>query len=197
MAAPLVAPPGAIPGTIADMSHSKQVNRTIDLSIHDVYEVVSSEAFLLTDEGMVEQTESQIIEAEREVLPDGRVWARVGVRASQKELQELSKDGEAPIAYQETYVSRPDETGAFEVKAEMDLPMKMGTMDTHFVYAPVTNGAPRSAGEAGFGQTAVEAILTADVSIPMIAGKLEKHLLKAADKTVDSSLARIKRLANT
>ena len=99
MAAPLNALPGTIPGTIADMSHSKQVNRTIDLSIHDVYEVVTSEAFLLTDEGMVEQTESQIIEAEREVLPDGRVWARVGVRASQKELEDLSKDGEAPIAY--------------------------------------------------------------------------------------------------
>ena len=190
MAAPLVAPPGAIPGTIADMSHSKQVNRTIDLSIHDVYEVVSSEAFLLTDEGMVEQTESQIIEAEREVLPDGRVWARVGVRASQKELEELSKDGEAPIAYQETYVSPPDETGAFEVKAEMDLPMKMGTMDTHFIYAPVTGGAGEFAAE-GVAETAVEAILTADVSVPLIAGRLEKHLLKAADKTVDNSLARI------
>lgn len=190
MAAPLVAPPGAIPGTIADMSHSKQVNRTIDLSIHDVYEVVSSEAFLLTDEGMVEQTESQIIEAEREVLPDGRVWARVGVRASQKELEELSKDGEAPIAYQETYVSPPDETGAFEVKAEMDLPMKMGTMDTHFIYAPLTGGSGEFAAE-GAAETAVEAILTADVSVPLIAGRLEKHLLKAADKTVDNSLARI------
>ena len=42
------------------MSHSKQVNRTIDLSIHDVYRVVSGETFLLTDEGMVEPTESQI-----------------------------------------------------------------------------------------------------------------------------------------
>lgn len=195
MAAPLVAPPGAIPGTIADMSHSKQVNRTIDLSIHDVYEVVSSEAFLLTDEGMVEQTESQIIEAEREVLPDGRVWARVGVRASQKELQELSKDGESPIAYQETYVSRPDETGAFEVKAEMDLPLKMGTMDTHFVYAPIAEGSGEVAAE-GAAETAVEAILTADVSVPLIAGRLEKHLLKAADKTVDNSLARIKNLGS-
>ena len=195
MAAPLVAPPGAIPGTIADMSHSKQVNRTIDLSIHDVYEVVSSEAFLLTDEGMVEQTESQIIEAEREVLPDGRVRARVGVRASQKELEELSKDGEAPIAYQETYVSPPDETGAFEVKAEMDLPMKMGTMDTHFIYAPVTGGAGEFAAE-GVAETAVEAILTADVSVPLIAGRLEKHLLKAADKTVDNSLARITNLGS-
>lgn len=178
------------------MSHSKQVNRTIDLSIHDVYEVVSSEAFLLTDEGMVEQTESQIIEAEREVLPDGRVWARVGVRASQKELEELSKDGQAPIAYQETYVSRPDETGAFEVKAAMDLPMKMGTMDTHFVYAPVVDGVPEDAVQTDPTQTVVEAILTADVSVPLIAGKLEKHLLKAADKTVDNSLARIKNLAS-
>lgn len=195
MAAPLVAPPGAIPGTIADMSHSKQVNRTIDLSIHDVYEVVSSEAFLLTDEGMVEQTESQIIEAEREVLPDGRVWARVGVRASQKELEDLSKDGEAFIAYQETYVSRPDETGAFEVKAEMDLPLKMGTMDTHFVYAPISGGSGEVAAE-GAAETAVEAILTADVSVPLIAGRLEKHLLKAADKTVDNSLARIKNLGS-
>lgn len=193
MAAPLVAPPGAIPGTIADMSHSKQVNRTIGLSIHDVYEIVSSEAFLLTDEGMVEQTESQIIEAEWEVLPDGRVWARVGVRASQKELEDLSKDGEAPIAYQETYVSPPDETGAFEVKAEMDLPMKMGTMDTHFVYAPIAGGNGEAAAE-GVAETAVEAILTADVSVPLIAGRLEKHLLKAADKTVDNSLARIKNL---
>ena len=195
MAAPLAAPPEAIPGTIADMSHSKQVNRTIDLSIHDVYEVVSSEAFLLTDEGMVEQTESQIIEAEREVLPDGRVWARVGVRASQKELQELSKDGESPIAYQETYVSRPDETGAFEVKAEMDLPMKMGTMDTHFVYAPIAGGKGEASAE-GAAETAVEAILTADVSVPLISGRLEKHLLKAADKTVDNSLARIKNLGS-
>lgn len=179
------------------MSHSKQVNRTIDLSVQDVYEVVSSETFLLTVEGMVEQTESQIIEAEREVLPDGRVWARVGVRASQKELEDLSKDGAAPIAYQETHVSRPDETGAFEVKAEMDLPMKMGTMNTHFVYAPITDGTPGDAAHAGSAQTAVEAILTADVSVPLIAGKLEKHLLKAADKTVDNSLARIKNLANT
>lgn len=177
------------------MSHSKQVNRTIDLSIRDVYEVVSGETFLLTVEGMVEQTESQIIEAEREVLPDGRVWARVGVRASQKELEELSKDGQAPIAYQETYVSRPDETGAFEVKAAMDLPMKMGTMDTHFVYAPIAGGKGEAAAE-GAAETAVEAILTADVSVPLIAGRLEKHLLKAADKTVDNSLARIKNLAS-
>ena len=96
------------------MAHSKQVNRTIELSIHEVYEVVSGERFLLTDEGMVEKSDSQIVEAERKELPDGRVWARVGVRASQKELEELSEDKNKPLAFQETYVSQPDEEGAFE-----------------------------------------------------------------------------------
>ena len=77
----------------------------------------------------------------------------------------------------------------------MDLPMKMGTMDTHFIYAPVTGGAGEFAAE-GVAETAVEAILIADVSVPLIAGRLEKHLLKAADKTVDNSLARIKNLGS-
>ncbi|WP_408924749.1 DUF2505 domain-containing protein [Corynebacterium sp. YSMAA1_1_F7] len=179
------------------MSHSKQVNRTIDLSIHDVYRVASGETFLLTDEGMVEPTESQIIEAERKVLPDGRVWARVGVRASQKELEELSKEGEKPLAFQETYVSQPDEAGAFEVNSTMELPLGMGTMETHFVYAAVVEdaAAARQAEYADSPQTAVEATLTADVSVPLIAGRLEKHLLKTADTTVDNGLARIVNLS--
>lgn len=166
------------------MAHSKHVNRTIDLSVQQVYEVVSSETFLLTDEGMVEKTDARIIEAERKELPDGRVWARVGVRASQKELEELSNNGEKPVSFQETYVSKPDASGAFEVTATMELPMGMGTMQTQFVYAPVA------------GQTACEATLTADVGVPLIAGKLEKHLLKTSDTIVDNSLARITRLSH-
>ena len=46
------------------------------------------------------------------------------------------------------------------------------------------------------GQTACEATLTADVGVPLIAGKLEKHLLKTSDTIVDNSLARITRLSH-
>lgn len=168
------------------MAHSKQVNRTIELSIHEVYEVVSGERFLLTDEGMVEKSDSQIVEAERKELPDGRVWARVGVRASQKELEELSEDKNKPLAFQETYVSQPDEEGAFEATSTMELPMGMGTMETRFIYAAADSAL-----------TTVEAILTAKASIPLISGKLEKHLLKTSDKVVDDSLARIQNLSGT
>ena len=184
---PNIANPSLVkPGTIAAMAHSKQVNRTIELSIHEVYEVVSGERFLLTDEGMVEKSDSQIVEAKRKELPDGRVWARVGVRASQKELEELSEDRTKPLAFQETYVSQPDEEGAFEATSTMELPMGMGTMETRFIYAAADSDL-----------TTVEAILTAKASIPLISGKLEKHLLKTSDKIVDDSLARIRNLSGT
>ena len=83
-------------------------------------------------------------------------------------------------------MSQPDEEGAFEATSTMELPMGMGTMETRFIYAAADSDL-----------TTVEAILTAKASIPLISGKLEKHLLKTSDKVVDDSLARIRNLSVT
>lgn len=166
------------------MAKSKKLSRSIDLPIARVYEVVSSERYLLTTEEMDKADSLEIVDAHREVREDGSMTAAVisnyilGEGAEKVESVHLS------------HLSVPAEDGSFELRTELPMPQGMAVVTSDFSFSPA-----EGSGDSSEGATSVEVEISVETKLPLLGAKLAKHLLNTADDGVDSGLGRVRRLA--
>ncbi|WP_426716963.1 DUF2505 family protein [Corynebacterium auriscanis] len=171
------------------MAQTKRVSRTLNLSIDQVREIVTSEAFLLTKENMVEAGDSWLDEGVREVEADGTVRAGVDlVRPAQEEagVPEMR-------THQDTKISPLVAEGvgrAFALESALPLPGNIGEVTTRYRFAGGGSGPGRPAAA-----TEVEAVVTVNCKMPFVGKKIENSIMENTEKTVDSSLERIRRFS--
>ncbi|MEJ6550822.1 MULTISPECIES: hypothetical protein [unclassified Corynebacterium] len=162
------------------MSKSAELTRTVDLPLEKAHQVASSETYLLTvDEASTSKL--MVTDSEREVREDGSVYARV-VAAREKD------DGSPGFSMEQTTEVTPLTGEGFTSTTVTPLPKGMGTMTVVMDY---TRDGTRESGDS----VTVNAEVIADVGIPLLGGRIAKKLVDSADKTVDSALERIVRLA--
>lgn len=179
------------------MSKSSRFSKVVAVPVGDVHAVASSEEYLLTLDP--ESSSTLIVEsAERTEEPDGSVRAVVvavqpaadGSAAEGTEAAEAA-DGESPatgaLSVEQTTVVTPVVGGQFTVTSTTPLPKGLGTMTTELVY--------RGQAEGSGDTTDVDAVVTADVGVPLVGGKIARKLLENAEQSIDTALARISRQA--
>lgn len=180
---------------MAAMSKSKRITRTIALPLATVHEVVTSERYLLTTDKMVDPGDTEIVEAQRELLDDGRVWARVVVQSADA-ASSGANSGDQPrekaSTSQVTTVHPVGRGGRFISESDMELPASLGTVNTVFEYLPVLD---EESGAEVAGRTRCEVDFSVDIDMPLIGGKLANHLLAKSEETVGNGIARIEALA--
>lgn len=174
------------------MSKSSSFSKVVAVPVGDVHAVASSEEYLLTLDP--ESSSTLIVEsAERTEEPDGSVRAVVvavqpAADGSAAEGAEAA-DGESPatqaLSVEQTTVVTPVVGGQFTVTSTTPLPKGLGTMTTELVY--------RGQAEGSGDTTDVDAVVTADVGVPLVGGKIARKLLENAEQSIDTALARISR----
>ncbi|WP_291479212.1 DUF2505 family protein [Corynebacterium sp.] len=158
------------------MRRSAELTRTVDLPLEKVHEIASSETYLLTVDD-ASTSKLVVTEAERQVDGDGSVHARV-VAAHQKD------DGSAGFSMEQVSDITAVSDDGFVSTTVTPLPKGIGSLTVVLGYT-----------RAGESSVTVNAEIIADVGIPLLGGKIAKKLVESADKTVDSGLDRIRRLA--
>ncbi|MGP9725501.1 DUF2505 family protein [Corynebacterium sp. AOP40-9SA-29] len=158
------------------MAKSVELTRTIELPLEKVHAVASSEEYLLTVDD-ASTSKLVVTEAEREQDADGGVRARV-VAARQKD------DGSPGFAMEQTTDVTAIVDDGFTSTTVTPLPKGMGTMTVVMAYT-----------RDGEESVHVDAEIIAEVGIPLLGGKIARKLVDSGDKTVDSGLDRIVRLA--
>lgn len=191
------------------MAKKKKFTLHSALPIQELHAVLTSERYLLTNEGIENPGSSRVVDADQSVRDDGTVTARVHMAsqvkaagaAEQPEAEAAGGDevgvenNEQPAASepkemhveQTTTVSpiEEDRKGLnFRFATIMPLPGRMGTVFTDMDVRP---------DDAGTGSdVAVE--MRVDTSIPIIGPKLAKHLLGNSEESVGKGLRRAERL---
>ncbi|RAV32767.1 DUF2505 family protein [Corynebacterium heidelbergense] len=167
------------------MAKTKRFTLQTNLPIERVYSVVSGDTYLLTMEGSKDEESTEILYAQREDRPDGTVCAEVhGAPFQDEEDGEGDGDGagadstERAVIRQITQVTPLTEQG-FGVHSSAGLPQDMGTMTSVLAYRPIEDG------------TQVDVEFTADVSVPLVGGMIEKTFLSEVEETVGRGMRRI------
>ena len=179
------------------MAKKKSFERTIDLSLEQIYEVVTSREYLLRlGEPREGQSDTEVIDSSFERTTDGGVVADVEiefstpVRPGSEPVDRETANGDVPEVKkvrisQETRVSGWLDNG-FTVQSDMPLPGGMGSMDMHFSYYSHDSDADKAR---------VDILVTVDVSVPMVGGMIAKRMLGESEQTVDRGFQRIVSLA--
>lgn len=191
------------------MAKKKKFTLHSALPIQELHAVLTSERYLLTNEGIENPGNSRVVEAEQSVRDDGTVAARVhmasqisaGGAAEHPEAAAaggdevgVEKDNQPPASgpkemhvEQTTTVSpiEEDRKGLnFRFATIMPLPGRMGTVFTDMDIRP---------DDAGTGSD-VTVDVRVDTSIPIVGPKLAKHLLGNSEESVSKGLRRAERL---
>lgn len=188
------------------MAKKKKFTLHSVLPIQELHAVLTSERYLLTNEGIENPGSSRVVEAEQSVRDDGTVTARVHMASQVKAAEQpeaaaaggdevgVENNGQPAASEpkemhveQTTTVSpiEEDRKGLnFRFATIMPLPGRMGTVFTDMDVRP---------DDAATGSdVAVE--MRVDTSIPIIGQKLAKHLLGNSEESVGKGLRRAERL---
>ena len=160
------------------------------MPVDKVWEIVSSEVFLVTTEKMVDGGNTQIDNGSREVESDGTVRAYAEIVRPADEEQgtpEMRARQDSVI----TPVGGEASQRFFELNSDLPLPGNIGKVESQyrFVEEPdKTSGATEPV-------TRVEAVIEVSCKLPIVGKKLEANVIENAEQTVDNSLERIRRFS--
>lgn len=182
------------------MSKNKSFNRTVELPLEKIYEVVSSEEYLLNIEQR-DDTEVTVVLSELDRDDDDAIVADVAIEflatpsAEAEDAAEQAGQGVGDAAEgaeprtmrisQRTTVEQPANNG-FIVHTAMPLPGDMGDMNMRFTYASHPVNAELAT---------VKIDVLVDVPVPGVGAMIENKMLEDSESTVDRGIERIIRLA--
>lgn len=163
------------------------------LPVQELHAVFSSERYLLTTDGVVSDREVHIAQANSEVREDGTVAARVEMvqavpvneNAGGEEggVEKTETNAPKELRIEQTTTVSPVEQNRQGMTFRFSTITPLAGMGTMFTDMQIL---PDSTGQGSDVETEVKV----DTSIPIIGGKLAKHLLENSEQTVEKGLKR-------
>ncbi|MBC2681207.1 DUF2505 family protein [Corynebacterium anserum] len=177
------------------MAKKKRFVLYTELPVEKLYEVLSSETYLITKEEMERPEQANITDTSYERRDDGVTAARVRMEslldAPGKEPEDSSVDEPRRMVIEQTTHVQPmgsDKSGqGFSFATVMPLPGNIGAMFTDMEMTPGKNGTG----------TDMSVEVRVDVHVPALRIRLSQQLLGNSEETVSKGIRRAERLAQS
>ena len=161
----------------------------LPLTLQQVYNVVSSEAYLCTDQEMESEGPSEISHSDYAVDEEGITHAVVHMRNQQEAAENVANPD---VETGQAVAVQPIEDSSFAMHSLIALPGQIGNMRTILTFEAEQRGVEDHKNN---GTTQVSAYVEVDIQVPKVGKELTKRLLRAAPDSVESGLSRIVRMA--